>query len=109
MTREEATEILRDLWCYKHSCRYSDKEIRASIDMAIEALEQAESRWIPCSERLPEKTEENDGNEYLVYEENGFSDAEITTAFWELNGDDEWEWSDGFVKAWMPLPELYRG
>ena len=103
MTREEATEILRDLWCYKHSCRYSDKEIRASIDMAIEALEQAESRWIPCSERLPDTS----GSVLIYTEKNGVAEGSYIP---QTNKWVQFRWSviNADVIAWIPLPEPYK-
>lgn len=39
MSREEAIEILKDLWRTKHST-YLDADIRKALDMAIQALEQ---------------------------------------------------------------------
>ena len=38
MTREECIKVIKALWRYK-DCGYSDKEIRESLDMAINALE----------------------------------------------------------------------
>ena len=38
MTKEEAIEVLKDLWRYEKS-NYSEKQIRKALDMAIEALE----------------------------------------------------------------------
>lgn len=47
MTREEA-DILRDLWRFSVSERYSDKEIREALDKAIEALKEQrpQGEWI---------------------------------------------------------------
>ena len=39
MTREECIKVLQALWRYK-DCEYSEKEIRESLSMAIESLEQ---------------------------------------------------------------------
>jgi hypothetical protein len=39
MTREEAIEILKDLWRTKHSM-YLEADIRKALDMAIQTLEQ---------------------------------------------------------------------
>lgn len=38
MKREEAIRVLRDLWCFQKSERYSDREIREACEMAIEVL-----------------------------------------------------------------------
>lgn len=39
ITKEEAIEILKDLWRYEHS-EYPEKDIRKALDIAIKALEQ---------------------------------------------------------------------
>lgn len=39
ITKEEAIEILKDLWRYEH-LEYPEKDIRKTLDMAIKALEQ---------------------------------------------------------------------
>lgn len=60
---------------------------------------QPEQRWIPCSERLPKKA----GN-YLVTDHNGdiaryiYLDTESSKDYWMR-----------CAKAWMPLPEPYKG
>lgn len=51
-------------------------------------------RWIPCSERLPEKH-----GGYLVTAKEGY----VSTALWV--GSNEY-WKN--VIAWMPLPEVYK-
>lgn len=40
MTREEAIEILKELWRYGKTAKYNDTQIRKALDMAIEALKQ---------------------------------------------------------------------
>jgi hypothetical protein len=40
MTREEAIEIIQELWRYEKTDKYTDTEIRQSLEMAIKALEQ---------------------------------------------------------------------
>ena len=65
----------------------------------------AEERWIPVTERLPEK----DG-EYLVTIDWGDGDTEVDCYNYCANGTD---WNDGDlfgakVLAWMPLPSPYR-
>ncbi len=57
MIREEA------IWNLKHAIRWNDMPKKETLDMAIKALEQ---RWIPVSERMPEKY-----GDYLVTIENG--------------------------------------
>jgi len=74
---------------------------------------QPESRWIPCSERLPEES-----GDYLLCRPHfwGENIGQITVCY--FNGE---EWSDNYKcdaerflpiiygMAWMPLPEAYRG
>lgn len=75
-------------------------------DRAIEALEnlpsaQKKGKWIPCSERLPEKQ-----TTILVTD---FGDVQMAYI------NDEGRWMDFHgnklkdVTAWMPLPEPYSG
>ena len=58
--------------------------------------------WIPCSERLPEE------------------ECKVLVSLTSLNGEKIvrtdfirdgrwWQWHSGFVTAWMPLPEPYKG
>lgn len=64
------------------------------------------SKWIPCSERLPEEPFEL----YLVTTKygSGYQDKVYPCrAFWNgINFTDGWHILD--VIAWMPLPEPYR-
>lgn len=69
--------------------------------------------WIPCSERLPEKS-----NSYLVTKhidetENNMAMSEVCTEIfwitdnkWDCERDSDCEWK---VTAWRPLPEAYHG
>lgn len=77
------------------------------IKMRISNLQSAESeqRWIPCSERLPEKW-----GDYLVTikwkgVESGNVYTEIHTAVYDERAK-EWDYTD--VIAWMPLPDAYE-
>lgn len=46
VTKDEAIEVLKDLWRYEKS-KYSEKQIRKALDMATEALEtQKTGHWI---------------------------------------------------------------
>ena len=59
---------------------------------------QPEPKWIPVSERLPDKP-----NVYMVTDHNGrvvryvYNDNESSREYWKR-----------CAKAWMPLPEPYR-
>ena len=52
MTIEEAIEILKELWRYKETTKYTDAQIRKALDMAIAIIkasnpqEQKKGKWI---------------------------------------------------------------
>lgn len=102
MTREEAIKGLKVL--AKDFSGYRPNE--EMFNMAIEALEQPEQGWIPCSERLPDSM--------------GWDKRYLVSLAWGGVGAMEYK-STGFhnygslspvsietVIAWMPLPEPYR-
>ena len=97
MTKEMA---IHNLYALKQRTRaLSDHE---ALDMAIKALEQ---RWIPVSERLPEKQDC-----YLVttkWKGSYSGDVYIETNM-AVYREKQKEWDCVDVVAWMPLPEPYR-
>ena len=91
-----------------------------AIDVAIdeynrgykEGLKAASLKWVPCSERLPEKeNEEQRRNWYLTT--NAYGNVSLTK--YEFDGDFGFiGWgthrpADIRIIAWMPLPESYKG
>jgi hypothetical protein len=84
---------------YKEPRNDMDKTTIDACNGAIELLEQ--TRWIPCSERLPEE----DG-QYLI----STCMNCIDTCFF-YKDDDGYLWVDyeESVIAWMPLPSSYQG
>ena len=85
--------------------RWSDNEV-VNFLKSRPAADVVEQKWIPCSERLPEKN-----SEYLVTKvDNITDDLLLDIAYY---GD--WiQNNNGFYKAdeviaWMPLPEPYKG
>lgn len=80
--------------CVLRECKYAIGEL-------IDCYEpkQFEQSWIPCSERLPEHT-----GTYLVTDIVAV-DKYVTTGWYSTKGS----WiCDGYVEAWMPLPEPYK-
>lgn len=78
-------------------------------DIAIKALEQ--TRWIPCSERLPEEN-----GQYLItvkykpqadYENIYAEHGEWTDGRWDMFCFGHCGEVEGIV-AWMPLPQPYK-
>lgn len=64
-----------------------------------EVNDDKDRKWVPCSERLPEHT-----GTYLVTDIVAV-DKYVTTGWYSTKGS----WiCDGYVEAWMPLPEPYK-
>ena len=100
MTREEAIEVLENGDWWDDLSEYISKpvmqELQDALDMAISALrEQEQRRWIPVTERLPDKP-----MKCLVYTKRG-----------ECYSYDIVYYSQDFylqyanVTHWMPIPE----
>lgn len=121
MTNEEAAKILkleRDSWRENPKLKV-DQRLYDAVDVAIKALEQ--TRWIPVSERLPEKN-----GEYLVTVSSFCGEIVFKCSFaTDLHKIDEYnfpkhkcgfygidsEWGSYEVNdaiAWMPSPEPYK-
>ena len=83
-----------------------DRSLLAEAMEKLAKLEDAEdtnvlSKWIPCSERLPE-------NAMNVIAQ--FSSGTVTELRYAGNGIFEgiYDYSTKVIIAWMPLPEPYR-
>lgn len=98
MTIKEALQILKpfkDCMIDQHGCPISDAAI--ALDVVIKELENKE--WIPCSERLPSKSDHKDDMVLVCY---GNGSVRFNTC---KNG----QWCQGNPLAWMPLPEGWKG
>ena len=114
MTREEAKHIVDVAFCVPQAVRragedrtYHEDEIREAKNMAIKALEQEPKtgRWVPVSERLPEK------NVWVLtcYRMgNGRIDIDIKRINrWNNQWEDDFDFCNTVI-AWMPLPKPYE-
>lgn len=95
MTNEEVIAILKTAVFPED---YTVEEVQQALDAATKALEQ--TKWIPVSERLPEKM-----GTYLVtleYKEHGIG----VTTLWFHGAEIGWDLRVAdIVLAWMPLPK----
>lgn len=107
ISRQKAIEALIE-W---YGCKPDDIEAFEEIIKAMPPA-QPEQRWIPCSERLPEHSENDDY--YLVTIQcehyDGWDDYVTAVAEWTKHGWDELSCYIGQRKvvAWMPLPDAYE-
>ena len=91
---------------------YSDKLWKAAYERG---KAEAQQRWIPCSERLPELDEDGYSDKVLVCFSN-FTGCEVCEyrecddchGWYVGDSDDNPEDVGVHVIAWMPLPEPYR-
>ena len=111
MTLEEAIAHAKEMSENQYICEECQKEHRQLADWLEELKSLREkSKWIPCSERLPED------ESYILVSFENFTMPDI--ARYEEDdeggtfypGDDEKSYSSYglFVIDWMPLPEPYR-
>lgn len=102
MTLEEAIAYAKEMSENQYVCEECQKEHRQLADWLEELKSLREkSKWIPCSERLPE-------NAMNVIAQ--FSDGTVTELRYAGNGIFEgiYEYSTRVIIAWMPLPEPYK-
>lgn len=104
MTIDRAIEILNP----EHREHYESIDpVNEACRMGMEALER--TRWIPCSERLPESD-----LEVLVIASGKVGNITLVNSveIGDFDRDEGWilemwpGWEDPNVTHWMPLPEL---
>lgn len=115
LSKETSMEKVNELNYYAGFSR--DKVvglIQEAMEMGAKALEKQDvpdtnvgSKWIPCSERLPEQN-----GKYLVTAGEG----KFPPRVFEYKNDEKLYWENeigckpnvDYVKAWQPLPEPYK-
>lgn len=111
MNNDIAVEILRELWRYKTTDKYTEIEIRRALETAIEAVNglRQHGEWVPCTERLPEEMKDVlVWYEYFSYKRNKmvqtYGIGNVYKDFWcgDVQG------TRAKCIAWMPLPERYK-
>lgn len=82
------------------NCRSEERKEKCEFDVYKKAFEEQPKigGWIPCSERLPEEE-----GVYLVTKPN-FGNWVVDTMYF-CRGS----FTDKYVIAWQPLPEVYHG
>lgn len=114
MTIDEAIKHAKEV-AGDSRCTECAKEIAKQLASWLEELKELweKSKWIPCSERMPES------GEYVLvpFENDGIILPDIATYQVDQDGNGAFYPSDNFVtyasvglyvNAWMPLPEPYR-
>lgn len=116
MTLEEAIAHAKEISENQYICEECQKEHRQLADWLeeLKALRE-KSRWIPCSERMPENDVEvlvwfeyfRYGVYNRPYQTIGIS--YVHRGIWSGIVNGESGWRNLRIIAWMPLPEPYKG
>ena len=117
VSRAEVYDIITRLFTSVEMTHEQYKEVMQLVK-ELPSVTSQQTRWIPCSERLPD-----DDEDYLVIDDKGecgvgyyrhTANAWDSTNFGWLEGidrvDDYLDMPCGLSKviAWMPLPQLYK-
>lgn len=115
MTLEEAIAHAKEISENQYICEECQKEHRQLADWLEELKSLREkSKWIPVSERLPDKYMKCFVTVNKKYPPHGFTDVFVMEdTYFECEGEFNWqskfEGMDWNIVAWMPLPEPYKG
>lgn len=100
----------RELWAEKPT-EVQDEDIAnfcRDLGLVREALER--TRWVPCSERMPDLKPCNAGTAYSEAVNVWTTGRKIMVGIWDgtdwIVPYDFWEAWDEQITHWMPLPEL---
>ena len=110
ISRQDAYDTLTDY--YHHTTQTQHDALRDALGRVSSV--EPEPKWIPVSERLPDEiglylvTVRAEFRPVRIY---GFSpwDLDEMKKYWINDCNDHSHVFNHFVKAWMPLPEPYRG
>lgn len=76
------------------------------VERILVEVPSAEQRWIPCSERMPERSDYYLVTEVLAFDEGEYPDVVSVKLEWYSTINKAWH--DIPPVAWMPLPEPYK-
>lgn len=98
--KRKAQKVGTEAWLMKQNA-----PIETTLNQFIDWIENAptieQSTWIPCSEKLPEA----DGLYLATFTLIGIPKFSNVESF--KNG--KWEYHNGYIIAWQPLPEPWKG
>lgn len=106
-TKVKYSKELHDYWRSQSKADFPETPSLGVVFYLLDEIERlnAERRWIPVSERLPEREDKSCiGERYLVLYLNYFEDICVYAPYdklWFREGVDKTE----YVTHWMPLPE----
>ena len=110
ISREDILNSFKEIKFYTNHRGMRAVELVDVIDCVLDAPSvQTKTRWIPCSERLPEDGVYVLGQSKLgginIYQKN--KEIRPTGICGGWFADDTW-YSTNFIIAWMPLPTPYK-